>query len=193
MRDGRLSPEGELMNGAVAEPARYEFQSFLSDDEEDASEPTVDPAAEPVAKLAATDSPAPKDEPEKSPIPKLPPIIVSSHKIAATKRRGASVSTANGHGNRTTDGVKNGIVTNRTKNGGRGNVKLARIEVTIPWLSHEERAAFEYMEVDDGEDELALEKKRYPRRRRGLKVSDYFSSHSCVIACADGHRRLFLG
>jgi hypothetical protein len=161
-RKGFLSSEDELTGGPIQEPARYEFQSFLSDNED-----MPDAVPEPPA-------------PDESPAGSAPPILsdmlhtlVDGHEAPSSNNGYANGSVKSATGSfrgSFTRSVTGRSVTGSVSDIHGHDVRIVDIEVGLKWLSPAQRAAFEYVEMD--EDELApTADYRSPRRlRRRRKV-----------------------
>ncbi|KAK0614191.1 PHD/FYVE-zinc-finger like domain-containing protein [Immersiella caudata] len=157
-----LSSEDELAADPIQEPARYEFQSFLSDDEEMPD--------------ASPESPTRGESPEPRPPATLDEMLQAA--IDNSEATSADSSLANGRANGTSASFTSsfaGRVTGRSAKGsapdlnGHG-VRLVDIEVGLSWLSPSQRAAFEHVEV---EEYIPSADYRSPRRLRTRHKAAY--------------------
>jgi len=168
-RKGFLSSEDELVAGSIQEPVRYEFQPFLSNDDEDMPDVIPEPLV-------------PDETSELSPRPILsdmaqPPIEDHDTPLLDDGYAPLDDGHVNGSANGATGSVSSvagsfkGRVTGSASDNHGSDVKIVDIEVGLTWLSPIQRAAFKYVEVD--EDELAQGFDKYsPRRlRKRQKVS----------------------
>jgi hypothetical protein len=178
--NGPSSPDDELMTAAVEEPARYEFQSFLSDDE-DMHDAVPDlPVAEELHK--------PQDPPEPPLSPMhidMPHPDVPQPPIDPPEEFLPLYDYANGFANGATHGFTDSISARSIAESapdihGR-NVRIVDIEVRLPWLSPTQRATFEYVEGLD--DEVAPKIEYYSPRR--LRKRPKVSPNTVVLVSSD--------
>ncbi|KAK3360160.1 hypothetical protein B0T25DRAFT_534901 [Lasiosphaeria hispida] len=148
MRNSFLSSEDELLVDAITEPVRYEFQPYLSDDEE------LPEAPEDLESLQAPDTPDASilDTPEPPEQPITSDVALPRADYGGT--RSLSKASTSGLTTQPTNGASNGII---------GRVRVVDIEVPLPWLSRTHRAAFQHVRVLG--DEATPEAERYPARR----------------------------
>lgn len=140
-RNSVLSSEDELAADPIQEPARYEFQSSLSVDEDMPD--------------ASPESSALEQSPERKPPATLDEILQAA--IDRTEANPSSGSFANGRVSRASESVTGsfvGSLTGRSVTGSASemisrSVRIVVIEVGLNWLSPSQRAAFDHVEVED--------------------------------------------
>ncbi|KAK4452364.1 hypothetical protein QBC34DRAFT_33723 [Podospora aff. communis PSN243] len=179
-RNSLLSSEDELAADPIQEPARYEFQSSLSDDED------------------MPDAPPESSALEQSPERNLPASLdeMLQAAIDRTETTPSSRSFANGRVSRTSGSVTGsfmGSVTGRSVADSASemisrNVRIVDIEVGLNWLSPSRRAAFDHVEVEDYIPKADYHLPRKLRTRHkvsnilhlvrcsGLRIEDHTSS-----------------
>jgi len=191
-RNNHSGPDDELQPfQTIEEPARYEFQSYLSDDEEIRDNETP--------LIASEDTEAGPSQYGSSPEPELErhfsesPVLSKRARAKGTKSRsgtplpnGFSSSHANGLGNGSASGgnatasvagtTSTNELANEVDTDGENLIKMTEIEVAIDWMPPEERETFDHVEVPDYEPEHIPAGHYSPRRLRARRKvrSTYF-------------------
>jgi hypothetical protein len=170
-----LSSEDELAADPIQEPARYEFQSFLSDDEDMPDAPL--------------ESPPRGESPEPKPPATLDEMLQSA--IDNSEATPADGSFANGRVNGTSasfassfaGSVTGRSATNSTSDMNDHGARLVDIEVGLNWLSPSQRAAFEHVEVEEYVPNADYRSPMKLRTRH--KVSNIPDNHAAIVwTCA---------
>lgn len=188
------SDDGVQPFQTIGEPARYEFQSYLSDDEEipDDEPPLI--ATEGIeadhSEHDSSPEPSAKRHRSGSPLPTKRAIAKNTKSRSETPLlNGSSSSHVNGLSNGSTSGANatpsligttsaNEFAT-EVDTDGENLIKMTEIEVAIDWMPLEERATFDHVEVPDYEPEPVPVGHYSPRRlrtRRKVRSAYFFTA-----------------
>ena len=163
------SSKDELTVGAIREPMRYEFQSFLSDDEDDPFKILMQrqhqrqPAAEDARVAPMTeDTPEPLDS----------PMAIDAQSPMEEQEESDFDDEITVPGEVDTNGAVNGIESDVVSGYRDRSCRVVDIEVGLRWMSPALRADFDYVEVPEyvaGEEPHPQRELRNRRKVRHLR------------------------
>ena len=182
------SSEDELTVGAIREPIRYEFQSFLEDDEDDPFKILMQhqnqrqPATE-----DARDVPMTEDTPE----PADSPMAVDVQSPIEGQEESDFDDEITGPGEVDTNGAVNGIESDVVSGYRDRSCRVVDIEVGLRWMSPALRADFDYVKVPEyvaGEEPLPQRELRNRPKVRHLRSEVFVvaSVSRSTLGCGDG-------